>query len=77
MKLIDCSGQDIQPATDSEEELVRFDVNYLVKCLGLTRNRTYSIVQRPDVTERSKPRPDYLLRDKAANLVALEHARFF
>jgi hypothetical protein len=77
MKLINCPKQDIQPATDSEGELVRFDVNYLVEWLSLVKNRPYSIVQQPDVTERSRPRPDYLLKDKRGNLVAVEHARFF
>jgi hypothetical protein len=77
MKLISCPKQGIQPATNSEEELVRFDVNYLTECLSLVRNRSYSIVQQPDVTERSRPKPDYLLKDKKGNLVAVEHARFF
>ena len=77
MKLISCPKQGIQPVTDSEGELVKFDINYLMECLSFVRNRSYSIVQQPDVTERSRPKPDYLLKDEKGNLVAVEHARFF
>ena len=77
MKLLNCAKQGIQPVTDSEARLVKFDVNYLRECLSLVEDRRYSIVQQPDVTERSRPRPDYLLEDKKGNRVAVEHARFF
>ncbi len=77
MKLLDCPNQGIQATTDSEGELVRFDVDYLVECLRLVRSRLYSIVEQPDITDRSRPRPDYLLRDETGDLIAIEHARFF
>ena len=48
-----------------------------MECLSLVRSSPYSIVQRPDVTDRSEPRPDYLLRDEKGSLVGVEHARFF
>ena len=78
MKLINCSEQDNQPMADSEEELVEFDVNYLIKCFNQVRNVCYSIVERPDVRERNMHRPDYLIKDnQTGELVAVEYARFF
>jgi hypothetical protein len=77
VKLVNCPEQGIQPATDSEAVLVRFDIDYLIKCLGFVRSTSYSIVEQPDVMERSRPQPDYLLKDEQGNMVAIEHARFF
>lgn len=61
---------------DCEEELVRFDVNYLMTCLTHVRKTAYSIVQQPDVRKRNTPQPDYLIEDRHGNLIAIEHARF-
>lgn len=77
MKLINCPKRASQPVTDSEEELVRFDIGYFIECLSKLRNTSYSITQRPDVIRRNLPQPDYLVKDKQGSLVAIEHAQFF
>lgn len=78
VKLINYAKQASQPMADSEEELVEFDVKYLIECLSHVRNISYSVVQRPDVIERNAPHPDYLVKDsQTGNLVAIEYARFF
>jgi hypothetical protein len=77
VKVVDCPRPGIQPETDSEAVLVRFDVDHLIKCLGFLRNTSYSIVQKPDVMKHDSPQPDYLLEDEQGNLVVVEHARFF
>jgi len=78
VKLLDCAEQGVQPTTNSEEELVRFDVDYLMSCLGSIRGTSYSVVGQPDVQDRGSPKPDYLIEDKKnGNLIAIEHARFF
>lgn len=77
MKVIGCPKQSLQPNSDSEDELVKFDVEYLVRCLSQMRNTQYSMVGRPDTLQRNLPQPDYLVKDREGNLVAIEHARFF
>jgi len=77
MKVLDCPEQTGQPSTDSEDELVRFDVEYLLKCLGLIRSTQYLIIMQPDTSQRNLPQPDYLVKDTQCNLVVVEHARFF
>ena len=78
MKLLDCPEQGDQPVSDSEDELVEFDVKYLLDCLGKLRGTSYRVVRQPDVEERHLPQPDYLAEEsKTGALLAIEHARFF
>jgi len=78
MKVIDCSEQVEQPLTDAEDDLVKFDIEYLVECLSRLRKTAFEIVDRPDVGERNLPQPDYLIKDKQmGGFVAIEHIRFF
>ena len=78
MRLLDCAEQGGQPPSQSEDELVEFDVKYLVRCLGTDRCTSYRLIKRPDVEERHSPQPDYLAEETetGASLV-IEHARFF
>ena len=77
MKVVNCEKQPDQPVMDSEDELVRFDVEYLLKCLGLMRDTQYLIIEQPDTSQRNSPQPDYLVKDTQGNSVVIEHARFF
>ncbi|MCJ7655810.1 MAG: hypothetical protein MUO97_11045 [Dehalococcoidia bacterium] len=77
MKVVDCEEQSDQPVMDSEDELVRFDVEYLLKCLGLMRDTQYLIIGQPDTSQRNLPQPDYIVKDTHCNLVVIEYARFF
>ncbi|MCJ7521439.1 MAG: hypothetical protein MUP21_04380 [Dehalococcoidia bacterium] len=78
MKVLDCAEQGLQPTTNTEDELVRFDVDYLMSYLGSIRGTSYSVVGQPDLQERESPQPDYLIEDrKNGNLIAIEHARLF
>jgi len=77
MKVVNCEKQSNQPYVDSEDELVRFDVEYLLKCLGLIRDTQYLIIEQPDISQRNLPQPDYLVKDTQGNSVVIEHARFF
>jgi len=78
MRVLKCDKQPDQPFAYKEEDLVKFDVNYLITCLGKERNTSYKIKQRPDIENRQSPRPDYLVEEyTTGNLIALEHARFF
>lgn len=77
MEIVNCPMQPDQPDAESEDELVRFDVDYLAKCLAKLRNTSFEIVERPDIKECNLPQPDYLVKDTAGKLAAIEHARFF
>ena len=78
MKLVDCPEQGNQPWADTEDELVEFDVKYLLDCLGKLRGTSYHVVRRPDVEERHLPQPDYVAQESETGaLLAIEHARFF
>ena len=78
MKVLDCPEQGEQPWTDLEDELVEFDVRYLLNCLGRLIGTSYRLVSRPDVEQRHSRQPDYLAKDaKSGALLAIEHARFF
>ena len=86
MRVLNCDKQPDQPFPrqedydyrKEEEELVKFDVDYLIKCLGMERNTFYKIIGRPDIANRQSPQPDYLIRDcKTGDLMTIEHARFF
>jgi len=78
MKVLDCSEQGEQPMSSSVDELVEFDVKYLLDCLALHRHTSYNLEGRPDVEDRHSPQPDYLAKEtKTGALLAIEHARFF
>jgi hypothetical protein len=78
MKVLGCPKQAEQPSTDSEDNLVKFDIEYLVECLARLRKTAFEIVDRPDIGERNLPQPDYLIKDKqTGGFIAIEHARFF
>ena len=78
VKVIDCPKQALQPNAESEDELVRFDVDYLIECFAKLRNTSFEIVEQPDIKERNLPQPDYLIRDKqTGDPIVIEHARFF
>ena len=86
MRVLNCNKQPAQPFLHredddyrkEEEELVKFDVDYLIKCLSMERNTSYRIIQRPDIENRQSPQADYLIEDcRTSNLIAIEHARFF
>jgi len=78
VKLVDCPKQGNQPWADTEDELVEFDVKYLLDCLGKLRGTSYHVVRRPDVEERHLPQPDYVAQESETGaLLAIEHARFF
>jgi hypothetical protein len=78
VKLLGWPEQRGQPQADYEEEVVRFDVEYLLEYLSKERGTSYRIVGQPDVQERQSPQPDYLIEDaQTGNLIAVEHARFF
>lgn len=86
MRIIDCAEQPNQPLLGredsdyrkNEDTLVEFDVKYLIKCLGIDRNTSYKIKEKPDVKERQSPQPDYLAEDcSTGKLISIEHARFF
>ena len=64
--------------SNSEDELVAFDMIYLLDCLAVHRHTSYNIERRPDVEDRESPQPDYLVKEtKTGALLAIEHARFF
>lgn len=64
--------------SSSVDELVEFDVKYLLDCLALHRHTSYNLEGRPDVEDRHSPQPDYLATEtKTGDLLAIEHARFF
>ena len=64
--------------SNSEDELVKFDMKYLLDCLAVHRHTSYKIERRPDMEDRQSPQPDYLVKDtKTGALIAIEHARFF
>ncbi|MCK4361883.1 MAG: hypothetical protein KAW13_01215 [Dehalococcoidia bacterium] len=78
MKVLDCSEQGKQPMSSSVDELVEFDVKYLLDCLALHRHTSYDLEGRPDVEDRHSPQPDYLAKEtKTGALLAIEHAEFF
>ncbi len=78
MKVVNCSEQVEQPLTDAEDDLVKFDIKYLVECLARLRKTAFEIVDLSDVGERNLPQPDYLIKDKqTGGFVAIEHVRFF
>jgi hypothetical protein len=86
MRVLNCHKQPAQPFPQqeeedyrkAEEELVKFDVDYLIKCLGMERKASYRIKRRPDIQSRQSPQPDYLIENcKTGSLVTVEHARFF
>lgn len=75
---MDCLEQAEQPPANSEDDVVRSDIEYLIECLAELRNASFEIVDRPDIRERNLPQPDYLMRDKqTGDFIAIEHARFF
>lgn len=75
---MDCSEQGEQPMSSSVDELVEFDVKYLLDCLALHRHTSYNLEGRPDVDDRHSPQPDYLAKEtKTGALLAIEHAEFF
>jgi len=84
MRVLNCDSQasqlSLQEEDDyrkGEEALVKFDVDYLIKCLSMERNTSYRIIQRPDIENRQSPQPDYLIEDcKTGNLIAIERAKF-
>lgn len=64
--------------SSSVDELVEFDVKYLLDCLALHRHTSYDLEGRPDVEDRHSPQPDYLAKEtKTGALLAIEHAEFF
>lgn len=76
MRVLDCYKQLKQHSTD--DELVQFDVEYLLKCLGKERGTFYSIIDRPDIRDRQSPQPDYLIKNsETSELMTIEHARLF
>ena len=86
MRILDCAEQPNQPLLEGDESnyrkeedfLVEFDVKYLIECLGIDRNTSYRIKERPDVKKRQSPQPDYLVEDcSTGHLITIEHARFF
>lgn len=86
MRILKCDKQPNQPFPEQEEEdyrkeeeeLVKFDIDYLVKCLGEERNTSYRIIDRPDTKSRQSPQPDYLIENcGTGELITVEHARFF
>ncbi len=85
MRVLNCDMQPNQPFPQEEddyrreeEELVKFDVDYLMKCLSMDRNTSYRIKCRPDFENRQSPQPDYLIEETATgDLITIEHARFF
>lgn len=78
MKVLECPEQGEQPQSNSEDELVEFDVKYLLDCLASYRGTSYDIEKRPDIEDRHSPQPDYLAKETASGaLVAIEHVRFF
>ncbi|MBW1739406.1 MAG: hypothetical protein JRJ69_18265 [Deltaproteobacteria bacterium] len=78
MRVLDCLEQGEQPMNSSEDELVEFDMKYLLDCLALHRHTSYNLERRPDVEDRQSPQPDYLVKEtKTGALLAIEHARFF
>lgn len=78
MRLLACPKQGYQPTTNSERELVRFDVEYLISCLNLERKTNYEIIHEPDTQIRQSPQPDFIIECKVTKRkVAIEHARFF
>ena len=86
MRVLNCDKQPDQPFPRQEdydyrreeEELVQFDVDYLIKCLSIERNTFYKIIDRPDTKNRQSPQPDYLFENcTTGNLIAVEHAKFF
>jgi len=48
VKLVSYAKQGEQPRTNSEGELVEFDIDYLVTCLAELRNTSYSVIEQPD-----------------------------
>jgi len=85
MRVLNCDRQPNQPFPQEEndyrkeeEALVKFDVEYLIKCLSMERDTSYGIIQRPDFENRQSPQPDYLVEETATgDLITIEHARFF
>jgi len=86
MRVLNCDKQPDQPFPQQEdydyreegEELVKFDVDYLIKCLCMERKVSYRIKHRPDIENRQSPQPDYLIEDcTTGNLIAVERTEFF
>jgi len=85
LRIINCGEQVNQPTPKedgdyrkAEDELVKFDVDYLIRCLSLYRNTSYRIRGRPDFENRQSPQPDYLVEEIATgNILTVEYARFF
>ncbi len=85
LRVLNCRKQPNQPFNQEEDDyrkrednLVEFDVNYLIRCLNIDRNTSHEIVSRPDAKNRKSPQPDYLVREnKTGKLIAIERARFF
>ncbi|MFC1912656.1 hypothetical protein ACFLX7_00440 [Chloroflexota bacterium] len=86
MRELDCDRQPAQPLPKQEncdyrkeeEELVQFDINYLIKCLRVERNASFKILDRPDTKNHHSPQPDYLIENsKTGDLITVEHGRFF
>lgn len=78
IKVIDCSEQAEQPKTNSEDDLVKFDVEFLIDNLAKLGQTSFKILESPDKENRNSPQPDFLVRDNNNNkLIAIEHARFF
>ena len=86
MRISDCEEQPNQPFRGEgesdyrkgEDILVEFDVKYRIKCLGVDRNTSYKIKDKPDVKERQSSQPDYLVEDcSTGKLISIEYARFF
>ncbi len=78
MRVLNCEKQPEQPSSEDETELVRFDVDYLLRCLGAERKKSYIIIECPDIQDRETAQPDYLVKDcKSDDLISIEHSRFF
>jgi len=86
LRVLNCDKQPDQPLPQQddydyrkeEEALVEVDVEHLIECLGVDRNTSYKIIERPDVKERQSAQPDYLIEDcTTGKLITIEYARFF
>ena len=76
LRVLDCYKQLKQHSNN--DELVQFDVEYLLKCIGKERGTCYNIIDRPDTRDRQSPQPDYLIENsKTGDLMTIEHARLF
>jgi len=85
LRVLSCDSQASQLSLQEEDDYrkgeeaqVKRDVDYLIKCLGVERNTSYRIIQRPDIENRQSAQPDFLVEDcTTGSLIAIEHARFF